>query len=406
MMQNQALFNRMARLTIIAGFCAAVSGCGGGQLNSFDVGLVSVAPDGKAALILERSGDPPALNLLRLDLASVATTPVLAGINSNSFANLSPDGKSVLYRGVEGWQLIDLSSGEQTPVTGMNQDAQFLPDGEILVISVSEGRGDFSTVAATPNGLVTTPVLSDTRYMFGNLGNPALTAGLASYLPAIPRRANACGGAPHTDRRVWVTVNTSGSVSVLVATEDGITVQRLNPRLSSGVITMLEQQRQRLQPTITRLRSLWEAGAKEQFSRNAAARGEPFSEQEFNLQFEQLSQSIEWAILNSSMLALPSLDGNRLLFLQVEPQENLTPSSQPTSDAKYYLYLVDMRAQKDPFPISSDTTWVPSFAFSPDSRQIIFESNRDGDRALYLGNSDGSNIRSLGKSEQLIACWY
>ena len=44
---------------------------------------------------------------------------------------------------------------------------------------------------------------------------------------------------------------------------------------------------------------------------------------------------------------------------------------------------------------SSPTSYDSAPAWSPDGRQIAFESTMDGDREIYVMNADGTNIRQL-----------
>ena len=44
---------------------------------------------------------------------------------------------------------------------------------------------------------------------------------------------------------------------------------------------------------------------------------------------------------------------------------------------------------------SSPTSYDSAPAWSPDGRQIAFESNLDGDMEIYVMNADGTNVRQI-----------
>jgi hypothetical protein len=133
------------------------------------------------------------------------------------------------------------------------------------------------------------------------------------------------------------------------------------------------------------------------------------------------------AILDLTLLGSLSLDGSKLLFMRWEPsdrdliallgdyQENLVltmslsaliEDEDEQQDSRYYLYLIDLESGEDPALLSSETTWVPSFAFSPDGTQILFESNLYGrSRALYLADAENRARQRISEGGVEAFCW-
>ncbi len=125
--------------------------------------------------------------------------------------------------------------------------------------------------------------------------------------------------------------------------------------------------------------------------RQAADAGEILSDEELESRVDAQLQDFTYATLSS--------DGTKLLLLQIE-------SDQDEQDL-HDLYLVDLKTADDPQNLSHQTDWIPSFAFSPDGQQILFESkNQDGGRSLYIADSDDTDVRLLVMQDTLGACWH
>jgi hypothetical protein len=141
--------------------------------------------------------------------------------------------------------------------------------------------------------------------------------------------------------------------------------------------------------------------------------GETLTDEELKLRVdERLAEGIALAntlakIYGIAPIGRLSSDGARLIFLRVEVVDfELLLSSQPDIDGVlFFLYLVDLTSGAEPQVLSSETQWRPGFAFSPDSQEILFESNREGGRSLYLANANGANIRRIVEDTQG-ACWH
>ena len=93
-----------------------------------------------------------------------------------------------------------------------------------------------------------------------------------------------------------------------------------------------------------------------------------------------------------------SPDGDRLLFLRVIPGGG--------GKELYSLYLIDLTTDEEPKVLSSETEWIPGYAFSPDGQQILFESNLYDGRALYLASADGGDVHPITEQGALNPCWH
>jgi hypothetical protein len=193
---------------------------------------------------------------------------------------------------------------------------------------------------------------------------------------------------------MWAIVGADGAAFVLVAGPDGVSVE--DRGLSAGLATLLDRQAAIVEAEL-RARLARES-LEEQFRQEAEEAGEVLSEQELDARVEDQLEAYRSLLLDLTLFGTLSPGGTRLLFLLAEFSEDDRPL--------YSLYLIDLATGAEPQPLSSGTEWQPSFAFSPDGRQVLFESNREGARSLYLASSDGTNIRRVALQEALSPCWH
>ena len=402
------------------------------------VGLDAISPDGRWATVVERSGDPATMRLLRLDLETGETTLLAEDIADNPVSGFSPDGRYVVYRTRGDWWLRDLTAAEAITISEEVEALEFLPTGELLVTSRIDGLEQFETVS--PADLQVPSLLAGRiRYRFSD--QPPYQA-LLDDTRQLP-----CAHPPTTVRLQWVAIDAGGAVSVLTPTRPTEWERKLHPRLSDRVTEFFERQAVTVEYWVAEERKEWE---REIIRAYAESQGDfSFSDEELALFDEQLEQ-YRASLVSLTLFGTMSPDGDRLLFLRVIPGGgdkqlyslyliDLTSDAEPQvlssetewvpgyafspdgdrllflhviaggGDKKLYsLDLIDLTTHRKPqfLSLSSETEWIPSYAFSPDGQQILFESNRDGVRALYLANADGGDIHPIVEQGALNPCWH
>jgi TolB protein len=135
---------------------------------------------------------------------------------------------------------------------------------------------------------------------------------------------------------------------------------------------------------------------RQQVKQEADEAEESLSDDELERRVEERLQEKVASYVRASLLGILSPDGKKLLFLRYEVREKIL----------YSLYLIDLETGEEPLVLSAETDWIPVATFSPDGRQILFESNRDGGRSLYLANADGTSILRVVKEGALNPCWH
>ncbi|MCC6803086.1 MAG: PD40 domain-containing protein [Anaerolineae bacterium] len=66
-----------------------------------------------------------------------------------------------------------------------------------------------------------------------------------------------------------------------------------------------------------------------------------------------------------------------------------------TSDLVMDIYVQALDPTAAPFNLTNHPAWYGSPDWSPDGKQIIFASDRDGNSEIYIVNVDGSNLRRI-----------
>jgi WD40 repeat protein len=351
------------------------------------VGLDTVSPDGRWATIVEQSA-PATLRLLQLDMETGEATLLAEDIAAYSpGSSFSPDGRYVVYRARGGWWLRDLTAGEPITVSEGVEALEFLPTGELLVTSLVDGLKQFET-ASPSDPRIRTFLQGRILYRFSDQPpDPALLDDASQLICARPPTS--------TVQSQWVTIDADGAVSVLTATRDDVQVRRLAPRLSDRVTELLERQAVTMESWLAEEKKKLEKDIKEYAD---SQEGVSFSDEDMDALLEELLAQRRSSFMGLTLFGTISPDGNRLLFLRAVPGGG---------DKKLHsLYLIDLTTDADPKVLSSETEWIPGYAFSPDGRRILFQSNRDGGRTLYLANADGGDIHPIVEQGVLNPCWH
>ena len=72
-----------------------------------------------------------------------------------------------------------------------------------------------------------------------------------------------------------------------------------------------------------------------------------------------------------------------------------------SGDSNYALYALDLNTNSGSFvQLVSGANFRILYAFSPDSQQLVYESN-DGGRSVWIANADGSNPRKLADNASM-----
>jgi Tol biopolymer transport system component len=122
------------------------------------------------------------------------------------------------------------------------------------------------------------------------------------------------------------------------------------------------------------------------------------SDEEIHALLEDLLAQRRSSFMGLTLFGTISPDGNHLLLLRAVPGGG--------GKELHYLYLIDLTTDAEPRVLSSETEWIPGYAFSPDGQQILFESNLYDGRALYLANADGGDIHPIVEQDALNPCWH
>ena len=375
-------------VAIVASWVVALSACARGP--QWHVGLDAIASDGHWGTAIEHSGDPLTWQLVLFDLLEEQPPIVLAqNVDARTVSSFSPDSRYVLFRTPDGWSLVDTTTSQQVEVAAGDERVQFLPDGELLVISpTDDGLTQFVVIADLTDLQQRSSIIDRIRFSFQNQLSDAGVELLGGVVSPV------CESRSVSGYDLWTIVKADGTVSVFVTTPDGISMKDLVPKLAAGVTTLLNRQAAGIQRVLTPKRS----ELREQIKQKATDAGEALGEEELERQVENEFQQLVSDVFGSSLFGSLSPDGTKLFFLRVEAGEG--------DKWLYSLYLIDLATGAEPRVLSSETEWVPSFSFSPNSRQMLFESNRDGGRSLYLANSNGTNIQRLPVQRAFNPCWY
>jgi hypothetical protein len=370
-------------ITVLVVFLAACGGSSVPQPPDWGVGLDAIAPNGHWGTIVEHSGDPPTCHLTLMKLGEQVgktyplndSTPCSGeGRPQSSF---SPDGNYLLYRISNGWGITKTNTPSAPPTMAATaqQRVQFLPNGRLLVISTTNDLTDFFD--ADPASPITSknPRLSRVRFIF------SVQRSLGASEPS------ACADPSLSDSAVWVAINADGDIFALVAARNHPT-QKLGP-LNSAFLTKL------VKDTF----NLGRERSKQDIK--ASDKGKLLNEE----QLESLLNSPEYAteialFVRSRLVGTPSPDGTKLLLLYSEKSER--------GEELYTLKLFNLETGADPLELSTRSVWKPSFTFSPDDRQMLYESNLSpvGGRSLYLVNFDDSDNPHPVARDMVTPCWY
>lgn len=350
------------------------------------VGLDAISADGRWATVVERSGDPATMRLLRLDLETGETNLLADSVAYNPVSSFSPDGRYVVYRAVGGWWLRDLTAGLAITVSEEAEAIEFLPTGRLLVTSQVDDLKQLET-APPSDPRSRSSLQGGIRYRFSDQpSDPALLDDVSQMPCARPPTS--------TVQAQWVVIDAGGAVSILTPAR-AVQAQRLAPRLSDRVTELLERQAVIIESWLAEERKKLEKEIKEEADSQEDV---SFSDEEMDTLLEELLAQRRASFMGLTIFGTISPDGNRLFLLRAVPGGG--------GKDLHSLYLIDLTSDETPQVLSSETEWIPSYAFSPDGQQILFESNLYDGRALYLADADGGDIHPIVEQDALNPCWH
>jgi hypothetical protein len=356
------------------------------QPSARGAGLDTISPDGRWATVVERSGDPVTLRLLRLDLDTGETILLAEGIAHNPVSSFSPDGRYVVYRAVNGWWLRDLTAAEPITVSEKVEALEFLPTGRLLATSRIDDLEQFETISPS-NPQIHSFLQGGIRYRFSDQTPDRALLEDTGQLP--------CARPPTMAWQQWVMIDADGAVSVLTSTRDDVVVRTLAPRLSDRVTELLERQAVTIESWLAEERKELEKDIREYAESQEDV---SFSDEDLEAFLDEQIEQRRASFMGLTLFGTISPDGDRLLFLRVIPGGG--------GKELYSLYLIDLTTDEEPKVLSSETEWIPGYAFSPDGQQILFESNLYDGRALYLASADGGDVHPIAEQGALNPCWH
>lgn len=104
-----------------------------------------------------------------------------------------------------------------------------------------------------------------------------------------------------------------------------------------------------------------------------------------------LTPSETMAFFQPNLSPIWSPDGKRILFSRVFAD---APEGPKRGEMNYEVFTMDTKGG-DQKRLTAVPGWDMGKGWSPDSREIVFESGREGSLEIYVMNSDGSNQRRL-----------
>lgn len=377
---------------LVTGIIALVS-CAGVPTPRWQIGLHAISPNGEWASVIEHTGDPLTWQLARLDLRRGESKVLARGIAPDTAGSISPDGRFVLARTPDGWSSIDVTTGQQIAVTGKDESiesVQFLPNGDLLILSNVRDTTRSFVVAKSTNPRDASLRVDKVQYSFSAQALRTAVSPVSSFLSlwGVTDRIQDCAQRSSPQRVRWLLVDLDDKVSILSVSPDSPpSLQGLPPKLSSGVTMLLKRQ---VDIVASRLAQPGKEGTKA-----ALTPGSIPASPTATLSPETIRG---YAGLMSLGSFSPSTSKNQLLFMLAEFGEG--------DKLLFSLYLIDLDTGAEPQLLSTRSQWIPSFAFSPDGRQILYEKNLEGVRSLYIANSDGTNARRVVGQNVAGTCWY
>lgn len=370
-------------LLAVLAFALLMGACGGPR---YQTGLDAVTQTGRWMSVLQPVQDAdPLLAVVDINTGYTQMTLTDAYIYQQPITTYSPSGNYLLYRGNEMWKLVEISTQSIWDVAPTSMGVEFLRDDELLITQEQGGTSSDGTPSKKMYQLSRTyptspgqenwrEITKQGRYIFKSWAQGLSTIQGASYASNTPVQAF-CSPAPVQDQDTRVIVDNDRTVWVLTSNARSSSIHSWN-KLSATTAELLKNHE-----TVQEALALLEIKNTPEYA---------------NLSDAEKAAMVD-SIARSGITGLASPDGQHLLIL--------TATSISSDVTKYSLNLINLETDKR-IVLSSDSDWAPAFLFSPDGKQILYESSNQGERAWYLGSADGSNTIWLPLQGIGSLCWH
>lgn len=409
---------RLALLPIFLCFGLFFAGCAASSRPSL-VGVDAISPESGRWISVVQSrevdGEFVGDELVLIDRQREEVSTVIGGERYSGEAPIGgtfdPNGNYLLTLTWGGWRLTNVETREQSMITDplVSEDGKTnpvvvwsLPNNRVLIQSIVDGLMHFYTASIDrPRD----PNLEIKEYLhifspqsqvrsfphlgkvFGNaiLGNQSL----ARFLPP-PALTPECARPREQDRIFWLMIDVNGSV-VIMSSRDGIvSANEVSPGLNQRINDLMNPQLELL--------DIDRAAIEQEIQDNS---DEELTPEELAFRVEVQIRLLTAEHIASTFYVEFSPDGTKLLITRIG------------TGNRYYLDLIDRTSgESSQSTLSIETEWIPHASFSPDGKQIIFESNLPFDNSatrghwLYLANADGTGIRRIVEGDVLAPCWH
>lgn len=342
-------------------------------------GLDAISQDGHWISLLEPSLASPPVQLTLLDL-QIKDPPVIVvqrGYGSTSISSFSPDGRYLLYEDEQDWKVMEIASGNRKQVASEDSNVEFLLNDRLLITnwqtitptnSITPVLRIRASIASPEDPQNWQLITDQGQHYF--VSHRTETSELVSAFSSISLPAQIeCPLSTNYASEARVIVNEDGVVKVVQANRQRLNIEELN-KLSVATKDLLDAHDEQMRVLLKTTFSMGTSGEE--------------------------SSTTEETVL-SSIAGISSPDGKHLALIST------TDISE--SRKSYSLDLINLEEDQR-VTLSSNTDWAPGFLFSPDSNQILYESNLEGERKWYLAESDGSGKRSVSLTDATTVCWH
>ena len=358
-----------------------------------NIGIDTISSNGQLMTVVELSGDPSSYRLKLIDVKEGMITELSGAMGVPTLTHFSPDNRLVLFLGdaIEVgdnklWTLADISTKPPTPISiTIGVDAWFLPSGKLLSVmpvSINPDFKGFDLSILDPFDPDSITVLADDLAYISAFNQDYFDYLAETILTGCPSQNS-------TNPLLQLLINLEGDIFIF----DGRDTVPVIKSLKSNSIEMLVAKHLALNPT-------WEE-IEDTIASTANNEGKVLSEEELAKATDtKINQNKNERLRYTFQVEFAS-DGTKLLLLVFT-----RPSDPSSTIVSTELLLIDLTTEPDPITLfESAQEAIEYFAFSPDGQQVIFNTQSQEQRSLYLANPDGTDVRRIVENIEGIGCW-